>query len=103
MDHLTSLNLNRVEVGQLFIPIGTIGPVYVKIGDDAYIPGDQLRHMARGVDISSTCKRRFFIEQHSFDKILKISDIFYQDFFLLTDDEVYLLYANCQRLKGTLQ
>lgn len=100
MDYLTSLNLDRVEVGQLFIPVGTIGPVYVKVGDNRYIPGNQLRQMAEGADLSSTRFRRFFIESNSFDKTLNRDDLGHQAYFSLTDDEVHMLYVDCRKLRG---
>lgn len=100
MDHLTSLSLGQVEVGQLIIPVGTIGPVYVKVGDGIYIPGDQFRLMASGKDISSIAKRREFIGKTSFDSVLSKQGLGHQAFFALTDEEVHLLYVDCKRLKG---
>ena len=102
MDYLTSLNLDRVEVGQLLIPVGTIGPVYVKVGDGRYIPGDQLRRMAKDENISSTRFRRFFIERTNFDKTLSRDDLGHQAYFSLTDDEVHMLYVDCQKLRGNV-
>ncbi len=100
MDHLTSLCLGQVEVGQLIIPVGTIGPVFIKVGDGIYIPGDQFRAMADGNDISSIEKRRDFISKTSFDSVLSKQGLGHQAFFALTDEEVHLLYVDCKKLKG---
>lgn len=103
MNHLTSFRLGQVEVGQLFLPVGSIGPVFVKVGDGIYIPGDQLRTMAGTEDISSIDKRREFIQRTVFDSVLSTEGLGYCEFFALTDSEVHTLYVDCQRLKGTLQ
>lgn len=100
MDHITLATLGKVEVGQLIIPVGTIGPVFVKTGVDFYIPADQFRALAQGEDISSIRMRRYFIEKTVFDSVLSHHGLGHEAFFSLTDEEVDLLYVDCRKLAG---
>lgn len=102
MNKLTSGKVNLAEVGQLLIPVGTIGPVFVKIGDSIFIPADRFRAMAKGVDISTMESRRAFIGSTVFDDVLSSKGLGYYEFFALTDEEVHTLYADCRVLKGVL-
>lgn len=105
MDHLTSLSLGQVEVGQLIIPVGTIGPVYIKIGEDCFLKADQFRAMAKGIDITTIDKRREWItsSQVAFPDYLTRRHLVTNEFFALDDEEVHLLYVDCKKLRGTIQ